>query len=472
MSIRELLYIIISAIKSIFEASQVEPGYETKPEIEKTSDNSSSQSPVTPIETETEKPTTSKITLRPIWFVSDNIYVNNNNLNADKDNVQNFIDALTDLGADCRVYGYGPNKNLEALDSDTVPDNALVVEIAGGADAASIWEKAGTWYQNLKGNRKNIIVFMDTSLRITGLDWLPRAHDDNYSPSWFTGLEHPDQYLINNGFDFIEGVSREDISAAVQFIYKHSVLDSSGATEQCQNVDVSTERIQVPLLQFQNMITRFNIFLNREGNEPKNVFLDPGTCGKYVSNSVYHNMFSRFMDWYNTYNGEYPNYVWTVNDIAPQIQPSTVDDLSKFEQMFGVRPNTVEELYDWAGDHLIWIDYNNDGMSNSSIEDQISKNGVAKCNCTDQSQFLRPILISMGNEVRFCNGNVKCSDGNWYGHVWLEYRKIGETNWKTFDAVAITTPGLSRTLGNLCCIYGTSNVSHDDDWLFERDQHI
>lgn len=34
---------------------------------------------------------------------------------------------------------------------------------------------------------------------IKKVSWLPRAHDDNFSPSWFKGISYPYKYLINNG---------------------------------------------------------------------------------------------------------------------------------------------------------------------------------------------------------------------------------------------------------------------------------
>lgn len=191
----------------------------------------------TPIPEPTPEPEPeTTITTRPVWIVSDNIYISNSNPNADKNNVQNIIDQLVKLGITAKAYGYGPNKNLECLESKTVEDNALVVEIAGGADAGSIYEKAGDWYKGLKGNRKDIIVLMDTALEITGLDFLERAHDDNYTkPLTWPGLEHPDQFLINNGYPYIEGISRDNITPAVQFIYQQSIIKTT-VNKSMQNV--------------------------------------------------------------------------------------------------------------------------------------------------------------------------------------------------------------------------------------------
>src|SRR5690606_27465777 len=105
------------------------------------------------------------------------------------------------------------------LTDKNVPKNALIVEIAGGACAGTIWEKGTTWYKNLAGNKKVFIAFTSGATKITGLSWLPRSHDDNFSPSSFKGLANPDQYLIKNGYNYFEGLTSSNISQLVQSIY-------------------------------------------------------------------------------------------------------------------------------------------------------------------------------------------------------------------------------------------------------------
>lgn len=48
------------------------------------------------------------------------------------------------------------------------------------------------------------LVFHSTySKDITGLSFLKRARDDNYSPSSFTGIANPDKYLRSYGYDYV-----------------------------------------------------------------------------------------------------------------------------------------------------------------------------------------------------------------------------------------------------------------------------
>jgi hypothetical protein len=48
-----------------------------------------------------------------------------------------------------------------------------------------------------------LVYYPDYCTDITGLSFLPRAHDDNYSPSSFKGIANPDIYLKNNGYDYV-----------------------------------------------------------------------------------------------------------------------------------------------------------------------------------------------------------------------------------------------------------------------------
>lgn len=158
-------------------------------------------------------------TKRPVYIVSDNILGNQ----SDTNRVNAIVSQLKSLGIPAYACGIGPQCHLTVLGNATVPQNALVVEIAGGADAAAIAEKAGAWYKNLKGDRKVFDLFLSTATRITGLDWLPRSWDDNYSPSSFKGVARPDLVLLNNGYDYIEGITPSDVKSMVYFILKETM---------------------------------------------------------------------------------------------------------------------------------------------------------------------------------------------------------------------------------------------------------
>jgi hypothetical protein len=159
--------------------------------------------------------TEGNINLRPVYIVSDNI----NNLQTDTARVNALISALTKLGIKAYSEGIGPQTHLNVLSNSNVPKNALIVEIAGGADAGCLLEKGSTWYKNLLGTRKDFIALTAGATKITGLAWLPRSHDDNYDPASFTGIAHPDQYLLKNGYHYFEGLTNTNMAQLAQSIY-------------------------------------------------------------------------------------------------------------------------------------------------------------------------------------------------------------------------------------------------------------
>jgi hypothetical protein len=157
---------------------------------------------------------------RPVYIVSDNII----SIASDVNRVNAIVHQLKLLGVPAYASGIGPNAHINVLENNKVPQNALVVEIVGGACAATIAEKSGKWYKTIKGERKDFTILLSTSkTRITGLNWLPRAHDDNFSPPSFTGVARPDLILISNGYNYIEGILPSDIQSMVYYILKETM---------------------------------------------------------------------------------------------------------------------------------------------------------------------------------------------------------------------------------------------------------
>ena len=153
----------------------------------------------------------SKIT--QVYIASDNI----NNLQTDTNRINQIINGLAALGVSATNWGVGSNEHITVLQSSSVPQNALVVNLYGGACAGTLYEMGGKWYKSIKGARDVFTVFLPRATDITGLAWLPRAHDDNFSPASFTGLANPDQYLANNGYRYVYS---DDIQTIINSIYR------------------------------------------------------------------------------------------------------------------------------------------------------------------------------------------------------------------------------------------------------------
>ena len=153
---------------------------------------------------------------RSVYITSDYI----NGATTDMNRINAIVSGLKALGINAYNAGLGANTHYSVLQNSSVPANALIVDVYGGADAGVIYEMGQSYYKKLVGTRKVFCVWIaPSSVNITGLAWLPRAHDDNYSPASFTGLAHPDQYLTNNGYNYIYS---GDLNAVIAAIYKQA----------------------------------------------------------------------------------------------------------------------------------------------------------------------------------------------------------------------------------------------------------
>ena len=156
--------------------------------------------------------------LRPVYICSDNI----NNIQADTARINNLISALAKLGIKAYNMGIGPNTHDTIL-SGSIPSNAVIVEIYGGADPGVIAEKSSTWYKNLLAKRTDFVVYTPPATDITGLAWLPRAHDDDYDPSSFTGLANPAKVLLDDGIQYYYGLTSTTLTQCAEAIYNVDV---------------------------------------------------------------------------------------------------------------------------------------------------------------------------------------------------------------------------------------------------------
>ncbi len=197
---------------------------------------------------------------RRIYLVSDVIYDKNSTDPTDMNHLNTIANALKAKGFDARIYGdIGAGAHIsDLLKTSPVDPEALVVEIAGGVDSGSIYEKGDSWYKGLLGNRRDIIVLLfshPTMPMITKRLWLPRSPTDNYDNTSFIGIAHPDEYLLSNGYSYIEDVTMSDLDKIVDFIGAHAAF-----------VDISLTKADV-----QNGIIRVNNFYSTYNRIPKTV---------------------------------------------------------------------------------------------------------------------------------------------------------------------------------------------------------
>ena len=137
---------------------------------------------------------------RMIYITSDHI------LNNEKDYffMECIKERLKTKGFTAEILGYGPNAHNTAIRNQSLPISALQVSIFGGADSGVIYDICTRSFMKLKESRMIYMVYYpDHCTDITGLAYLKRAYDDNYSPSSFKGIANPDIYLKDHGYDYI-----------------------------------------------------------------------------------------------------------------------------------------------------------------------------------------------------------------------------------------------------------------------------
>ena len=148
--------------------------------------------------------------VRQVYITSDNII----SKTCDTNRINAIIKGLKAKGISAVNCGVDPNKHISVLKSN-IPSNALVVDIYGGACAGTIYEMGKSYYKAWVGTKKVFSVWLPTAKNITGLAWLPRAHDDNFDPASFKGLAHPDKYLLKNGYNYIYSGNLNSIIASI-----------------------------------------------------------------------------------------------------------------------------------------------------------------------------------------------------------------------------------------------------------------
>ncbi len=137
---------------------------------------------------------------RLVLISTDNIFTTSK----DKAFVNSIKKILESKGFTVKLLGVGPNTHNAAIWEKSLPDNAIQLSVFGGADAGVIYDVCTRSFMRAKANRLVFFAYHSATAKdITGLDWLERAHDDNYSPSSFKGIAHPDTYLKSHGYDYV-----------------------------------------------------------------------------------------------------------------------------------------------------------------------------------------------------------------------------------------------------------------------------
>lgn len=138
-----------------------------------------------------------------------------------------------------------------------------------------------------------------------------------------------------------------------------------------------------------------------------------------------------------------------------------------FEQKMGVTINSGDDAYNHLTDKKGGYSYYYDDIkSNATVINNLANphDSGEDSNCTDIAQLLKKIYDEFNEKVDFIRAEVKCSNGSWYGHVFL--RKV--SNGKYVDGAGKLAH--NYPLGKLICGTGTlnkdlRNISVNPAWL-------
>lgn len=143
---------------------------------------------------------------RPVYIMSDRIHNNA----ADNARINTVVNELKNAGVK-KVYNAGVGKNNYAILRET-PSNAIIIQIMGGTCAATIYSMAiEGYYNNLRGTRTVIPVWVPPATNIAGLSWIGRSCDDGGHGS-FSGISYPAKTLENAGYNWYYWKTNNDLN--------------------------------------------------------------------------------------------------------------------------------------------------------------------------------------------------------------------------------------------------------------------
>ena len=146
-----------------------------------------------------------------VFMNCDNIYGKSKDMKLMKD----IATYLKKRGYKVEIGGIGPSYHYSQI--NRVKKNGIYMCIYGGACAGTLKEHwSSNHYKSVlkKKNAKMVVAFLSPpSTNIHNLKWLPRAHDDNFSPRSFKGVNNPEKHLLDAGVGVVVGKNAKEIAS-------------------------------------------------------------------------------------------------------------------------------------------------------------------------------------------------------------------------------------------------------------------
>jgi hypothetical protein len=179
--------------------------------------------------------------------------------------------------------------------------------------------------------------------------------------------------------------------------------------------DISNTQKQIQRSTFINMLMRYWAYRKNKGVEPKIIYITPGGPD-YINLTRFNDMRHRYETWEATY-GSPPNYVNVIGSIVttpPKVLTGDAGVLQNLRDRFGTL-NSLQDLCGIIQDHGSYSYYYDQQQS------QQTTLNTMRANCADWVNDIgMPVARALGYTPRGVHCQVRCDDGNWYGHYVME----------------------------------------------------
>ncbi len=176
-----------------------------------------------------------------VFMNCDNIYSKSKDMKLMKD----IAKYLKKRGYKVEIGAIGPNYHYSQI--NRVKKNGIYLTIYGGLCAGTLKEQwSSNHYKSVlkKKNAKMVIGHVERpgAAKLNDkLTWLPRAHDDNFSPRSFKGVKNPKKQLEKAGIGIANGKNAKEIAAKFPNFPSTSKKSTKTSTKTTNSKPISTK---------------------------------------------------------------------------------------------------------------------------------------------------------------------------------------------------------------------------------------
>lgn len=134
------------------------------------------------------------------FLVSDIVEGSSKNNSIDKKFLNNMKSVIESHGHQCKVIGVDPNLHTQSKKYGCTSRDEVWCCVVGGVCAGTLKDMSSKYAKNNRGNAWLVWCIRTDHVKydLENLKYLKKAHDDNFSPKSFKGLDNPVKYMNKN----------------------------------------------------------------------------------------------------------------------------------------------------------------------------------------------------------------------------------------------------------------------------------